>query len=173
MVSASASDTPSTALRSLRFARATALADPKCASNARLRAAPTPGTSSSGVAPTALARLAGERAFGFARAIEFRRVEPLQADAAGALAGLATAGVGGYHVGVEQGWWEGPASCSAQGVGGVNPDALFEQIMAAPIVRCDEIAWQMAGLSMAGWNMVISLGLAALWIAALRVRPTA
>ena len=49
---------PSTALRSARFARDTALADPKCASSARLRAAPTPGTSSRGVAPTAFARLA-------------------------------------------------------------------------------------------------------------------
>ncbi|WP_415920385.1 disulfide bond formation protein B [Tateyamaria sp. SN6-1] len=93
--------------------------------------------------------------------------------AAGALAAFATAGVGGYHVGVEQGWWEGPASCSAQGVGGVDADALFDQIMAAPLIRCDDIAWQFAGLSMAGWNMVISLVLAGLWIAALRVRPTA
>ena len=92
--------------------------------------------------------------------------------AVGALAALTTAGIGGYHVGVEQGWWEGPASCSAQGVGGVDPAALFDQIMAAPIVRCDEIAWQLAGLSMAGWNMVISLGLAGLWITALRFRPT-
>ncbi|WP_299692456.1 disulfide bond formation protein B [uncultured Tateyamaria sp.] len=93
--------------------------------------------------------------------------------AAGALAALATAGVGGYHVGVEQGWWEGPTSCSAQGVSGVDAGALFDQIMAAPIVRCDDIAWQFAGLSMAGWNMVISLGLAALWIAALRIKLTA
>lgn len=89
---------------------------------------------------------------------------------AGALAALATAGIGGYHVGVEQGWWDGPATCSAQGVGGVDADALFDQIMSAPLIRCDEIAWQFAGLSMAGWNMVVSLGLAGLWLAALRVR---
>ncbi|MEL7133890.1 MAG: disulfide bond formation protein B, partial [Pseudomonadota bacterium] len=46
------------------------------------------------------------------------------------------------------------------------------QIMAAPLIRCDEIAWQLAGISMAGWNMILSLVLAGLWIAALRVRPT-
>ena len=90
--------------------------------------------------------------------------------ALGALAALTTAAVGGYHVGVEQGWWEGPTSCSSAPVGSLDPDALFDQIMAAPLVRCDEIAWQLAGLSMAGWNMVISLVLAGLWLAALRAR---
>ena len=92
--------------------------------------------------------------------------------ALGALAALATAAVGGYHVGVEQGWWEGPSSCTSSAIGGVDPNALFDQIMNAPLVRCDDIAWQFAGLSMAGWNMVISLVLAALWIAALRANPT-
>lgn len=90
--------------------------------------------------------------------------------ALGALAALITAGIGGYHVGVEQGWWEGPTTCSSAPVDKLDPNALFDQIMAAPLVRCDEIAWQFAGLSMAGWNMVISLVLAGLWIAALRAR---
>ena len=90
--------------------------------------------------------------------------------ALGALAALATAGIGGYHVGVEQGWWEGPSSCTSAPVGDIDANALFDQIMAAPLVRCDDIAWQLAGLSMAGWNMVISLVLAGLWIAALRAR---
>ncbi|WP_299731275.1 disulfide bond formation protein B [uncultured Tateyamaria sp.] len=90
--------------------------------------------------------------------------------ALGALAALATAGVGAYHVGVEQGWWEGPSSCSSGAIDNLDPDALFDQIMAAPLVRCDEIAWQFSGLSMAGWNMVISLVLAGLWLAALRAR---
>jgi disulfide bond formation protein DsbB len=88
--------------------------------------------------------------------------------ALGALAALSTAAIGGYHVGVEQGWWQGPTTCSSAPVGNVDTNALFDQIMAAPLVRCDEIAWQFAGLSMAGWNMVISLVLAGLWIAALR-----
>lgn len=85
----------------------------------------------------------------------------------GAMAALITAAVGGFHAGVEQGWWEGPTSCSSAPVDDLDPNALFEQIMAAPLVRCDEIAWQMLGLSMAGWNMVISLGLAGIWLAAL------
>lgn len=88
--------------------------------------------------------------------------------AAGAAAALSTAAVGLYHVGVEQGWWEGPTSCSSAPVGNVSADALFDQIMAAPLVRCDEIPWELFGLSMAGWNAVLSLGLAALWITALR-----
>lgn len=91
--------------------------------------------------------------------------------ALGALAALTTAAIGGYHVGVEQGWFEGPTACTASGTSGVDADALFDQIMAAPLIRCDEIAWQFAGLSMAGWNMVLSLGFAGLWLAAL-FRPT-
>ena len=86
----------------------------------------------------------------------------------GALAALATAGVGLYHTGVEQGWWEGPTTCTSGPIGSLSSDELFDQIMAAPLVRCDDIAWQLAGLSMAGWNMVLSLILAALWIMAAR-----
>jgi len=90
--------------------------------------------------------------------------------ALGALAALTTAGIGAYHVGVEQGWWQGPTSCSSAPVGDIGASALFEQIMTAPLVRCDEIAWQLAGISMAGWNMLISLAIAGLWLAALRAR---
>lgn len=88
----------------------------------------------------------------------------------GAAAALSSAGVGLYHVGVEQGWWEGPTSCSAGAIGGIDANDLFDQIMAAPLIRCDDIAWQFAGLSMAGWNMVISLLLAGIWLQALRTR---
>ena len=87
---------------------------------------------------------------------------------AGALAAFATAGVGAYHTGVEQGWWDGPTSCSSQPIGGLSTDELFDQIMSAPVVRCDEIAWSLMGLSMASWNMIASLALAAIWIAAAR-----
>ena len=88
----------------------------------------------------------------------------------GLLSALATAGIGAYHTGVERGWWEGPASCSSAGTSGLTADELFDQIMAAPLVRCDEVPWEMLGLSMASWNMVISLGLAVLWGIALRAR---
>lgn len=86
----------------------------------------------------------------------------------GALAALTTAGIGAYHVGIEQGWWEGPTTCTAGPIGGLDPDALFEQIMSAPLIRCDEIAWQLAGISMAGWNAIASLIFALIWVAALR-----
>lgn len=87
---------------------------------------------------------------------------------AGAAAALTTAGIGVYHAGVEQGWWAGPATCSAGDIGAMDPDALFDQIMAAPLVRCDEIPWQLFGLSMAGWNALLSFALAGLWIYAYR-----
>lgn len=86
----------------------------------------------------------------------------------GALAALTTAGIGLYHVGVEQGWWEGPTTCTAGSIGNLSTEALMDQIMNAPLVRCDDVAWAFAGVSMAGWNMVISAFLALLWIAAPR-----
>ena len=87
---------------------------------------------------------------------------------AGALAALATAGVGAYHTGVERKWWDGPASCSGGGVADQSAQDLFAQIMAAPLVRCDEVPWEMLGLSMASWNAVASLVLAGVWLMAWR-----
>ncbi|UWQ81007.1 disulfide bond formation protein B [Leisingera sp. S132] len=84
----------------------------------------------------------------------------------GALAALTTAGVGAYHTGVERGWWEGPSTCTSGPIGGLSPDQLMEQIMAAPLVRCDEVPWEMLSLSMASWNAIASFGLALLWISA-------
>ncbi len=86
----------------------------------------------------------------------------------GALAALTTAGIGIYHSGVERGYWEGPTTCTSGPIGGLTPEQLLEQIMGAPLVRCDEVPWEMLGLSMASWNAVASLGLACLWIAAAR-----
>ena len=86
----------------------------------------------------------------------------------GALALLVTAGIGLFHAGVERGLWEGPTTCSSQSIEGLSADELLNQILSAPVVRCDEIPWELFGLSMAGWNAVASLGLAALWIAAAR-----
>ncbi|WP_227267920.1 disulfide bond formation protein B [Roseobacter weihaiensis] len=86
----------------------------------------------------------------------------------GALAAATTSGIGFYHMGVEQGWWQGPSSCSAGAIDGISAEALLDQILAAPLVRCDEIPWQMFGLSMAGWNAVISLALVGFWLMALR-----
>lgn len=86
----------------------------------------------------------------------------------GALAAFVSAGLGGYHAGVEQKFWEGPTTCTSSPIGGLSTDDLLAQIMNAPVVRCDEIAWDLFGISMAGWNMIISLGFVALWVIAAR-----
>jgi disulfide bond formation protein DsbB len=87
----------------------------------------------------------------------------------GALAALATAGIGGFHAGVEHGWWEGLASCSGGSIAGLSVETLLDPTaeVAAP-VRCDEVPWSLMGISMAGWNMLVSLGLAGLWLMAAR-----
>ena len=85
-----------------------------------------------------------------------------------ALATLTTAAIGMFHVGVEQNWWDGPTTCSAGGVSDLSAQELMDQILTAPLVRCDDIAWQLAGISMAGWNAILSLCLTALWITAAR-----
>ena len=87
---------------------------------------------------------------------------------AGAAAAATTSAIGFFHAGVEQGWWDGPSTCSGGGIGNLSPDALLDQIMAAPLVRCDEVPWEFLTLSMASWNMLSSLVLMGLWIAAYR-----
>ncbi|WP_299889802.1 disulfide bond formation protein B [uncultured Ruegeria sp.] len=86
----------------------------------------------------------------------------------GAVAVAVTAGIGVYHAGVERGLWEGPSSCTSGDIGGLSSQELMEQIMSAPLVRCDDIPWEMLGLSMAGWNALISAGLVLVWIVAWR-----
>ncbi len=85
---------------------------------------------------------------------------------AGALTMTVGAGLGAYHAGVEQGWWPGPTSCSGVDPSGLTPDELLTRLSQAPLVRCDEIAWDFLAISMAGWNGLISAGLALLWVAA-------
>lgn len=88
----------------------------------------------------------------------------------GALAALTTASIGGYHTGVEQGWWAGPSSCTGDGAGltGLTGSNLLSVDAAAPIVMCDDISWSLLGLSMAAWNALISLSLACVWLFALK-----
>lgn len=91
-----------------------------------------------------------------------------------AVAGIVTmaisTGLGAFHSGVERGWWDGPSTCTSGDITKLSPDDLMSQIMAAPLVRCDEIAWSMFGLSMPNWNALISLGLCALWVIVLMRR---
>mgnify|MGYP001143741937 FL=1 len=84
--------------------------------------------------------------------------------ALGALAALSTAAVGGYHTGVERGWWPGPTSCTSGAVGDMSAEDLMAQIMSAPLVRCDDVPWELFTLSMASWNMIASLGLFVIWM---------
>lgn len=87
----------------------------------------------------------------------------------GSLAALASAGIGVFHVGVEQKWWEGLASCTAGSISGISTDDLLNpDVAVGAVVRCDAIAWQMFGISMAGWNVILSALLAMIWIAAYR-----
>lgn len=88
---------------------------------------------------------------------------------AGALAAALTGAIGVYHMGVERGWWKGPDTCTSGDISNLSSDDLLNQIMSAPLVRCDDVAWQMLGLSMAGWNAVISFGLAVIWLMAMRM----
>lgn len=87
---------------------------------------------------------------------------------AGALAAALTGAFGVYHTGVERGWWKGPDTCTSGDISNLSSDDLLNQIMSAPLVRCDEVAWQMLGLSMASWNAVVSFGLVLVWLAAIR-----
>ncbi len=77
---------------------------------------------------------------------------------------LWNAGLGAYHSGVEWGWWQGPTDCSGpiNDLGGAG--GLLKKIQTIRIVRCDEVQWRFLGLSLAGYNALISLALAALAI---------
>ncbi|WP_417455914.1 disulfide bond formation protein B [Kordiimonas sp.] len=77
-----------------------------------------------------------------------------------ALLFAADAGIAAFHFGVEQKWWEGLATCSGYVDMGDSVDAALEAIMNAPVVRCDEIAWSLFGISMAGYNFLIATGMA-------------
>jgi disulfide bond formation protein DsbB len=92
--------------------------------------------------------------------------------AAGGLAVTFGAGVAFYHTGVERGWWPGPDTCTSGPVAGLTPEQLMSQIMAAPLVRCDEVPWALFGLSMATWNGIASVVLVAVWVAALRAHAS-
>ena len=97
--------------------------------------------------------------------------KPQAARALIALAGLvflADAAIAAFHVGVEQRWWAGTAECGGNLAEGVSAEDLKAQLLAAPVVRCDEVAWSLFGISMAGYNFLIALvsGLVALaWAA--------
>ena len=78
-----------------------------------------------------------------------------------ALAIAVSGAIGVYHAGVELGIFEGLTTCTATGA------MTLEDILQVPLVRCDQVQWSFLGISMAGWNAILSLGGAALiaWLA--------
>jgi disulfide bond formation protein DsbB len=78
-----------------------------------------------------------------------------------ALAIAVSGGIGVYHAGVEAKIFEGFTVCTATVHPGGSTADLLKQITHAPLVRCDEVQWSFLGISMAGWNAIISLSGAA------------
>ena len=83
------------------------------------------------------------------------------------IAAMASAGIAGYHAGVEWQLWDGPAGCTAGLGAGTSAADLVDQLLATPVVRCDDVPWSLFGLSMAGWNMLFSLDISAVAILSL------
>ncbi|ALG90249.1 MULTISPECIES: disulfide bond formation protein B [Actibacterium] len=88
----------------------------------------------------------------------------------GAAAALTTGALGVYHTGVERKWWPGPTSCtgSGDGLSGLSGSDLLNFDAAPKVVMCDQVAWQMLGLSMASWNALAAFAFALLWVLAAR-----
>lgn len=80
-----------------------------------------------------------------------------------AIAVLATAAIGAFHAGVEYHWWAGPAACTAPPISTTD---FITAALATPMIRCDAAAWTLFGVSMAGYNGLVStfIGSAALWL---------
>lgn len=83
----------------------------------------------------------------------------------GMIAAAVATGLAVYHAGVEWQIWAGPSHCSG-GVGdlaSMTTAELMSRLQSAPVVRCDEIAWSLFGISMAGWNAIFSAMLVGVW----------
>lgn len=81
-----------------------------------------------------------------------------------ALAIAISGAIGVFHAGVELGWWEGITHCTATGA------TSLQDILNVPLVRCDQVQWSFLGISMAGWNAMVSLTGAAAIVALARSR---
>jgi disulfide bond formation protein DsbB len=76
-------------------------------------------------------------------------------------AALANAVLGGYHAGVEWGFWQGPTECTGPIVD-LSKGGLLARLDSVKVIRCDEVQWRFLGVSLAGYNVLISLLMAAL-----------
>ena len=88
-----------------------------------------------------------------------------------ALAALGSAIFGAYHAGVEWGFWKGPTDCTGPLVDFGKAGSLFDQLDKVKVIRCDEVQFRFLGVSLAGYNALISLSMAA--IAAWGIAKTA
>jgi disulfide bond formation protein DsbB len=79
---------------------------------------------------------------------------------------LGSAGLALYHVGVERHWIAGPTACTAAPIHATTIEELTAQILATPVVRCDEVQWSLLGISLAGWNALASALMAGLAVRA-------
>ena len=86
-----------------------------------------------------------------------------------ALAIAVSGAIGVYHAGVEAKIFEGFTTCTANATGATTSE-LLKQITHAPMIRCDQVQFRFLGISMAGWNAILSLGGAAL-ILLLTLKP--
>ena len=79
-----------------------------------------------------------------------------------ALAALGNAWLGAYHAGVEWKFWAGPTDCTGT-IGNLgSAGSLLERLDTVKVIRCDEVQWRFLGLSLAGYNALISLLMAAI-----------
>jgi len=86
---------------------------------------------------------------------QMKRVFVILAAVAIAISGI----IGVLHAGVEYHWWQGFTACTSNVSGsGGSPEEMLARIMNAPIVRCDVAQWTFLGISLAGFNAILSLG---------------
>ena len=84
------------------------------------------------------------------------------------ISGVISAALGSYHTGIEWGFWAGPSGCTANLTLNGEISAMTQLLLETPLVRCDDVAWSLFGLSMAGWNSLISLDIIAAALISLR-----
>ena len=87
-----------------------------------------------------------------------------------ALLWIGSAIFGVYHSGVEWGWWQGPTDCTGSLTKAPSINDFLQQLQTTKVVRCDAVAIRILGLSLAGWNAVISIAMAATAIVGVRAK---
>lgn len=118
--------------------------------------------------PHAAAILLAALAFTAPAASQRSRIFTLLAAVAIAISGL----IGVYHAGVEYKIFEGFTTCTST-VKAASTQEMLKQLMAVPLIRCDQVQWSLFGVSLAGWNAIFSLGGAVVigWLTWSRGRP--